>query len=290
MLGEKKSNIFDLIPREFYPKTLLVEDSEDVELQSFGKSLGYPLIAKPDIGERGHLIEVIQDEEQLLNYNGNVPVPFLLQEFVDYPIELGVFYVRKPSEEYGRVTSIVQKKFLSVIGDGISNVEDLLSKDERAQRQVDLAHDRLNGLLDKIPSRGEEVVVEHIGNHSRGTMFLDATKEADERMSTAFDKLAKQIDGFYYGRFDLKCNSFEELRELKEFSILELNGCGAEPAHIYQPGFSIIQAYRVVLDHFKMMAEVSDQNQKRGFPYLTLREGLKKLSILRKYNNRLKEA
>ena len=288
MIGEKKSQIFDLIPEKFYPKTFLAQNTTDYELKSFGRTLGYPLVAKPDIGERGNLVEVIRNEEQLLSYQKKVPVPFLLQEFVDYPIELGVFYIRKPLEEYGLVTSIVQKKFLSVMGDGTSDVQHLLSLDERAQRQVDITHHRLEDLLEKVPTKGEEVVVEPIGNHSRGTMFLDVTKEADKKLSMAFDKLAKQIDGFYYGRFDLKCNSIEELRELRNFSILELNGAGAEPAHIYHPGFSLIEAYRVVFRHYKLMAEISSQNKSRGFSYLTLKEGLRKLFILRNYNKRLK--
>lgn len=288
MIGEKKSEIFDLIPQKYYPKTRLILDYSEQEVLAEGEGIGFPLIAKPDIGERGNGVELIRSKEELEKYKSKMQVPFLLQEFVDYPIELGVFYIRKPSEKVGRVTSIVQKQFLSVTGDGESPIRDLLQSNTRAVLQVDFEHERLGHILARIPPVGKEVVVEQIGNHCRGTMFLDATFESDERLNFAIDKLAKQIDGFYYGRFDLKCKSFEDLRELKNFSIVELNGCGAEPAHIYQSGFSLFKAYKVVFNHFKWMAEVSLENKKLGIPYLTTRQGLKKLSDLRAYNKRLK--
>ncbi|MCP4460732.1 MAG: ATP-grasp domain-containing protein [Cytophagales bacterium] len=288
MIGEKKSEIFNLIPQEYYPKTILLDDYSPKELIETEMEIGFPLIAKPDIGERGNGVEVIGSEEELKNYGAKMQVPFIIQEFIDYPIELGVFYVRKPSEKVGRITSIVQKKFLTVTGDGQSTFKDLLKSEKRAMLQVDFDHERLAHLLEIVPSNGEEVVVEQIGNHCRGTMFLDVTHEADERLNRAFDKLAKQIDGFYYGRFDLKCKSFEDLKELNNFSIVELNGCGAEPAHIYQPGFSLLKAYKVVFNHFKLMAEVSRENRKLGITYVSTRAGVKKLLDIRAYNKRLK--
>jgi len=290
MIGEKKSEIFNLIPQEYYPKTILIDDHSADDLKQVGLSVGYPLVAKPDIGERGNGVEVIRTEEDLLKYRSDMPVPFLAQEFANYPVELGVFYVRKPSEAMGKVTSIVQKKLLSVTGDGESTVRELMKSQIRASLQVDFEHERLTHLLDKVPIVGEEIVVEEIGNHCRGTKFLDATCQADAHLNEAFDRLAKQIDGFYYGRFDLKCRSFDDLRELRHFKIVELNGCGAEPAHIYQPGFSLMKAYRVVWGHFKWMAEVSRENKKLGTPYLTTRQGLKKLADLRAYNKQLRSA
>ncbi len=290
MIGEKKSNIFNLIPKKYYPKTLLCENLPEKEVISAGDRFTYPLIAKPDIGERGNGVEMIRDVEELVRYNQLMKVPFLLQEYIDYPIELGIFYVRKPTEEFGKITSIVQKNFLSVVGDGTSTVKDLLIKHERARLQVDFTHDRLANLLARIPARDEEVIVEQIGNHCRGTMFLDATHEAEEHLNKAIDDLAKQIDGFYYGRFDLKCRSFEDLRQLRNFSIVELNGAGAEPAHIYQPGFSLPKAYGIVFNHFKLMAEVSRENKKLGTPYYTVKAGVEKLLDIRAYNKPLKNS
>ncbi len=287
MIGEKKSEIFKLIPQEYYPKTVLIGECDRTKLLQNALEIGYPLIVKPDIGERGRGVEVIHSEEELSKYSDHAKYDFLLQELVSYPLELGVFYVRFPSEEKGRITSIVSKEFLSVIGDGISSVKELLKTKERAELQLDVEHERWTHLLGRIPANGEEVIVEQIGNHCRGTMFLDATEEADKQLNNAIDQIAKRIEGFYYGRFDLKCQSFEDLRALKSFKIVELNGVGAEPAHIYQPGFSLFKAYGVVMRHYKWMARVARENKDLGVPYWSFRRGLKKLSDIRAYNRRV---
>ncbi|MEQ9006518.1 MAG: hypothetical protein RLP12_01445 [Ekhidna sp.] len=137
MFGEKKSDIFKLIPEEYLPKTRLVEKG-DIERASFlAEQIGFPLIAKPDIGERGVWVSKLEDQQQLKKYVASCPVNFLLQEVVDYPVELGVFFIKYPGKE-GRVTSIVRKDFLSVEGDGQSTVGELLKKSTRALMTADL--------------------------------------------------------------------------------------------------------------------------------------------------------
>ena len=285
MIGEKKSEIFKTIPSEFYPKTALIDVDETPKAEELGFS--FPCIAKPDIGERGHGVELMHSQKELDQYSNRMKVPFLLQEFVEYPVELGVFYIREPDSSKGLVTSIVQKDFLSVVGDGKLSVEELLDGNLRARLQVDKDHERVKFLLDQIPKKGEVVVIEHIGNHCRGTKFLDVTFEIDQRLTDAIDRLAHQIDGFYYGRFDLKCKSIEQLKELKDFTIVELNGAGAEPGHIYQPGFSLWEAYKIVFWHFKLMGKICRANHKRGVSYWSFRDGIKKLLDIRAYNRLL---
>ncbi len=286
MIGEKKSEIFKLIPQEYYPKTVLIGECDRSKLSHWAAEIGFPLIAKPDIGERGRGVEVVHSDQELLDYAIRANYDFLLQEMVTYPLELGVFYVRFPKEHSGRITSIVSKEFLSITGDGHSTIRELLKERERAELQIDWKNERWTKIIEWIPERDEKLVVEPIGNHCRGTKFLNATEEADDKMNAAIDDLAKKIDGFYYGRFDLKCQSFDDLRELKNFKIVELNGVGAEPAHIYQPGFSLFEAYAIVMDHYKWMARVARENKERGIPYWSFRRGLKKLSDIRVYNRR----
>ncbi|MFY0599926.1 MAG: ATP-grasp domain-containing protein [Cyclobacteriaceae bacterium] len=284
MLGESKSKIFKLIPEEYYPKTKLIPAGDLDAAQEFVKQLGYPVIAKPDIGERGKLVEKINDAEELLTYVSKCPVDFLIQEMVDYPVELGVFYVRNPNEVSGKVTSIVQKKFLSVTGDGNLTVRELLKGNPRARLQLDFNHARFAHLMGMVPESGEEVRVESIGNHCRGTTFLDANSEIDEGLNQAIDRLSKQIDGFYFGRYDLRCASFDDLRALKNFKILELNGAGAEPGHIYQPGFSLLKAYKVLFWHFAKLSEISATNRRKGVAHWGFKRGMKKLKAIKEYD------
>lgn len=287
MIGEEKSEIFKSIPEEYYPKTILIKDQTLENILAQAKKIGYPLIAKPNIGERGRGVEFIRDANQLNEYASKIKVDFLLQEYVDHSIELGVFYIRRPNESIGSITSIVVKEFLSIRGDGVSTLRMLIQNTTRGSLQVEMDHKRLQPVIDTIPKEGETIVVEPIGNHCRGTKFLNGNDQIDDELNLAFDKLAKKIPNFYYGRFDLKCKSFDDLKKLENFKIVELNGVGAEPAHIYQPGFSLRKAYQTVFWHFSEMAKIGRTNRKSGIRYWTLREGIRKLLDIRAYNRRL---
>lgn len=119
---------------------------------------------------------------------------------------------------------------------------------------------------------GEQVVLNRIGNHCLGTCFLDAGHLINDRLNSSFDRLSKQVPGFYFGRYDLVCNSETDLTEGRVM-VLELNGCGAEPAHIYHPGASFWKAVGVLIRHMRNLYEVSVQNHRRGVPYLSIQEG-----------------
>ncbi len=284
MMGEKKSDIYKLIPKKFIPQTQLFSKNEKQGAIHFANKIGFPIIAKPDIGERGTWVEKIKDQAALGNYIRDCPVPFLIQELITYPVELGVFYVRFPDEKKGKITSVVEKAFLSVTGDGKSTIKTLLGSNPRASLQVDMDHKRIAPLLTMVPSKNQLVEIESIGNHCRGTQFLNKNDKISPELERAFDKIADQIPNFYFGRFDLRCNSLEELAELKNFKILELNGAGAEPGHIYQPGYSLIQAYQDINWHLATLAKISHLNKRNGHRYWSLKEGMKKLKEVRKYN------
>ncbi|MEQ8470113.1 MAG: hypothetical protein RIC35_02965 [Marinoscillum sp.] len=284
MLGERKSEIFDLIPRKYSPRYALIKPGDITSAAKFAHEIGFPVIAKPDIGERGNLVEKIETPEALKTYLSHCPVPFLIQEFVSLPIELGVFFIKHPNEDVGKVTSMVQKDFLHVIGDGENSVKKLLQIQPRALFQLDFDHPRFHQVLGKIPKTGEKVIVEGIGNHCRGTTFLNAEAEIDDPLHAAFSDLASEIKGFHFGRFDLRCNSFDELRRLENFKILELNGAGAEPGHIYQPGFPLWKGYKSILWHLSQLAKVSWANHKLGVSYWSFRKGINKMRTIKAYN------
>ncbi|MFT4834783.1 MAG: hypothetical protein ACI83W_000195 [Marinoscillum sp.] len=286
MLGESKSEIFELIPKEYLPKYSLIQSTEFKQAKIFATQIGYPIIAKPDIGERGNLVEVIHSESDLKKYHEACPVSYLIQDFVDLPIELGLFYIKMPGEAKGKITSIVEKQFLSVVGDGIHTVEELLESSPRAQVQLDFNHQRFSQLMPMIPKNGEKVKVEGIGNHCRGTIFLDAGNNITNKLEGAFDKVSSKIDSFYFGRFDLRCASYEALEELRDFKILELNGAGAEPGHIYHPGASLLAGYRSVFYHLSKLAEISRLNHRYGVPYWSFTKGISKIKAIKEYNRK----
>jgi hypothetical protein len=277
LFGESKARILDRISNEFKPTTLFVPASTPIDsIVSWMETSGltYPIIAKPNVGERGWRVEKIEHKEALVSYLESSPVDFLIQEYVDEPLELGVFYYRMPGQERGVVSSVVQKEFLTIRGNGRDCVENLIRQNERAILQLPALTAKYGNIFHKIPAPGETLTLVSIGNHCRGTKFLDANHLITPALNRVFDQISLSIDGFYFGRYDLRCRSVADLYAGKHIRIMELNGAGAEPAHIYQPGFSLSEAYRVLFHHWRVLYDISRENHRRGVSYMTLREAV----------------
>ncbi len=284
MFGESKFDVLEKVPAGVKPVTILVKNQSTVSAilqQMKSAGLNFPVIAKPDLGERGWMVKRIDSESTLAAYLSQIKIDFLIQELVDLPLEFGVFYVRYPNESSGRVTSIVGKEMLSVTGDGQKTLQTLILEKERAKLQWEVLQNVYRDQLTDIPAAGEKKELISIGNHCLGTKFLNRNDLITPELSKAFDAISKQVAGFYFGRFDLRTASFEDLSK-GNVKILELNGCGAEPAHIYQPGFSFFEAVRTMFRHWNDIYRISVDNHKRGVPYISFREAR---SIFRKFKS-----
>ena len=231
--------------------------------------LDFPIIAKPDRGERGWLVQKINSVEDLNKYSKELNVPFLIQSYIDYPIELSIFYYRHPKWKRGIITSVTLKELLTVTGDGKNDLASLIKRHQRAFLQYKRLRENSNIDFNKILSPGEEALIVPYGNHVLGAKFLDYHHIIDEALLNSIDNISQKIDGFYFGRFDLRCTSIEDLKQGKNVAILELNGAGAEPAHIYDPNFSFIKAQIVLAKHYKMMYDASAENKRNGITYMT---------------------
>lgn len=277
LIGESKNDINEITPSDYLPVTVYCErtvPTEEMLRRIAEAGLVYPIIAKPNIGGRGTMVRKIKDEAALLDYiNQCRPfMDFLFQEFIAYPLEAAVYYIRKPSEPKGQIFSLCLKKFLSVTGDGKLTLRQLIEAYPRAilvkERMFKLHAER----LDTILPMGEELLLEPIGNHVRGTTFLNGEAEIDEQLASTFDHITGQIKGVYFCRYDLKCTSMADLKAGRNIKIVEINGAGAEPAHIYDPNYTLWKAWVTLIRLFRLMYEVSRENHALGAPYMTFQE------------------
>ena len=266
--GESKMEILRQIPKQYLPKTIFIEQQTDLKTivdKLIQEDLVYPIICKPDVGERGTQVEKLYSNYDLVKYLSEVQEDFIIQEFITYDIELGVLYYRYPDSLTGKVSSVTRKEFLSVLGDGKSSVEQLMQQNTRARFQIDSMRKRLGDMgMDEVIKTGEKRILEPIGNHCRGTKFLDNNFLLNSSLDEVFDKIALTIDGFHYGRFDIKVKSIEDLLEGKNIRIMELNGVSSEPGHIYDPKNTLWAAYRDLARHWKIIADISIQQQRKG--------------------------
>jgi hypothetical protein len=290
--GESKQEMYQQLPADTYPTTVMVEPGEDFD-NIVGKikkaGISFPFAVKPDIGMMGFLFRQIESPESLMIYHTKMPVTYLVQTLVEFPIEVSVFYYRMPSEKTGTISGLIRKEYLQVTGDGKSTIQQLIEKHPTARfRREELFTKHRKRLPEVLPA-AEVFVLSQALNLSRGGKLVSLEHEKDDRLLALFDGLSHYTGAFYYGRYDIKCNSIEELREGKNYSILEYNGSGAEPHHVYGNGYSLYEAYRILLFHWKMLYRISKYNSHRGITYWPFKKGYRFLFQAKKHFRVLKK-
>jgi hypothetical protein len=284
---ESKKEIYDLIPAVYYPPTLFFKagtGSEKIIAVINEKRLQFPLIGKPDIGMQGKSVKKLTDRAMLLEYAFQSKVDFLVQEFVPYKNEVGIFYYRYPGEAKGHISGIVEKEFLAITGDGVSGMESILQKEKRYILQLPVLRKTYGSELKNVLKYGEEFLLVPYGNHVRGAKFIDASHLIDEEITRTIDHICRQVEGFYFGRLDIRYNLWKELKEGKNFSIIELNGAGSEPTHMYDPKHSIFFAWKEIIRHLNILLRISRINHRLlKKPYMNISAGLEMLKANKRY-------
>ena len=273
--GEGKKEMYELLPQATYPATIYVEPSqsfEEVKQQVANKGLTYPICVKPQVGLKGLLFRKVDNEEKLKYYHERVPVDYIIQDLVEAPLEVSVFYYRYPNKEKGVISGFIQKEMMHVFGDGHQTLWQLIVGHSRAKHRLEEMRIKHEGMLEKILPAGEKYILTHAANLNRGASFTNLQEQIDEKLLSIFDPISHQCS-WYYGRYDIKCNSIEELKEGK-FIILEFNGAGAEPNHTYNAGFSWAKALSVFAHHWNVLYQIGKYNNRfKGIRYWGNREG-----------------
>lgn len=284
VIGESKRDIYARLGGDqnpAIPATLSLPVSEPLSqrlarAQAFiaARGLGWPVVLKPDTGQRGAGVAIVRSEAEIERYRAATPQDTLLQEHLG-GVEYGLFYVRRPSEPSGRLFSVTEKRPLDVVGDGVSTLEHLILADDRAVCMAAVHLKKHADRLEQVPARGEVVRLVEIGTHSRGSVFLDGSEVVTPALTEAVDRLCKGFEGgFYFGRFDVRAESVHALREGR-FRIIELNGATSEAVHIYDPKNPITTAWRVLCEQWTLCFEIAAEAAARGAPVSTPRALLK---------------
>lgn len=288
---ESKKEIYDLIPQEYYPKTIIVTPDESLEtiLQKLtSENINFPLIAKPDIGLRGTAVKKIHTTEELITYHKKAKFNILFQELIPYENEIGLFYVKLPNQS-GKITGIVSKEFMIITGNGKNTIRELLNQDIRYVFQIKALEKEYNDKLNTVLKDRETINLVPYGNHCRGTKFVDASHEITPRMVESFNRICNQIDGFHFGRMDIMYNSYEDLAKGKNFQIVEINGAISEPTHMYDPKHTLLFGWKELTRHFHYMYLISKHNHKNGAKYLTFKQGIQEFKNHHKHYDRILE-
>lgn len=226
-------------------------------------SLGFPIVIKPDVGQRGADVVIAKSETELCECLKRNLSALILQAYVSGP-EFGVFYVRFPDETRGRIFSITEKVLPHVSGDSQSTLETLILRDDRAVCLAQRYSNNLRARLSEVIPRGESVMLAEIGSHCRGAIFLDGRELCTPELEAVIEKLIQPFEGFYFGRFDLRAASREDFKQGRHLKVIELNGVTSEATHIYDPQHSLFEGWRVLCSQWRLAFEIGAQNRLRG--------------------------
>ena len=263
-----KAEVLKHFPKQYIPKTIFIPKNTSINtifLSIAEHKIGYPCVIKPDKMERGVGVSKIESPDHIKRYFLDTPSQdLLLQEFITYPEELGVLFYKTPDGVEKKITSVTHKAFVHVVGDGVSDIEALIKNLDLPQKRKQSFIEKNNHQLSAIPQPNEKIVIEPIGNHNRGTAFLNKNSIIDKTLTDLFDELSAFLPNFYFGRFDLKIKDLKNINH-NTIKILEVNGVNAEPGHIYDPKFNLFKAYKVIFNQTNVIFRISQQNRKRGF-------------------------
>ena len=230
------------------------------------RELVFPVAAKAASGIMGFMFRKIGSIEELKKYHGHMTANYIVQEYVTYPIEVSVFYYRYPNQQRGTITGFIRKELPEVVGDGASKLWDLIKAHPRVQFKLDEMKNKHAAHLDEVVDEGQRYPLSQAFNLSRGARLVSLEDQKDEKLLELFDMLSHHSGKLYFGRYDIRCNSVVELKEKKNFTILEFNGCGGEPHHVYGNNYSLLQACKIILHHWKVLYEISKYNHHHGYP------------------------
>jgi membrane protein DedA with SNARE-associated domain len=270
VIGESKADILSRLPQAWVlPWRVIEPGPAEARLAQFRgavEALGgrFPVVLKPDVGERGAGVRWVRSEADAAAYLAGEPRRVLLQVAHAGPFEAGVFYVRHPGEPRGRIFSLTDKRFPWIVGDGRSTLAALVLAHPRFRLQAHVFLARHAAQRDRVPAAGERVRLAEAGNHAQGTEFRDGRALVTPALEARVDAIARQIDGFYFGRFDVRYRDRDAFMAGDDFSIVELNGVTSEATHIYDPAGSIWQAWRTLAEQWSIAFAIGAANRARG--------------------------
>lgn len=246
---------------------------------------GFPVILKPDAGQRGFAVKVARGEDDVRAYFGQVRSPVIVQRYHAGPRECGIVWVRGGAGgRVGRIFSITRKEFPVVVGDGRRTLEELILRHPRFHCQAAVFFERMAAERSRVLGEGERVRLAQSGNHCQGTKFTDGA-------DLITPDLERVIDGFAAGfaspldmcRFDMRYETDEGLRRGEGLAVVELNGTTGESTNIYDPGKSIAWAYGVLAEQWRLLYELGAARRKAGVKPMGL------LAVVREARRQVRE-
>jgi len=272
VVGERKSRT--LLPLQqqcpdVLPETHLITPGAAggaTQVERLAERHGWPVILKPDIGQRGRGVALIHNSAQAHAYLESATtsdMPVLAQAYVD-GIEYGVFVRRIPQTREFEISSLTHKALPRLRGDGQHTLAELIRQHPRARLIAELLYQRHASRLGEVIPAGQDVQLVELGAHCRGSEFRDGGALLTPALRARMQQIAEHIPGFDFGRIDLRCPSAQALSAGTGLQLLEVNGVTSEPAHLYHPGTPLLTGLMGFCEHWTRAFALGHENLRAG--------------------------
>jgi hypothetical protein len=269
-----KFEIQQLFPAANFPATTLVDTGEPLSenlsrVATLQRRLSHqwPLILKPDNGRIGRGVVRVRDDAELHKVLKAVEGRYLVQEYCNLPFEAGVFFYRLAGK--AQLFSVTLKEFPRVVGDGVLSIRDLLAADERLHRFIGVLSHQLDE--SRIPTQSEVVLLSYVGNHAQGAVFRTGEVGDQSSVLNRTVEILGDLPGFNYGRLDVRAATPESFWA-GDFIALEVNGVDSLATNIFDPSWSLLDAYRQLFRQYDLLLAVADEQRGHAMELLPWRE------------------
>ncbi len=240
---------------------LSLEDSVDdrvKEATAFAVCHGLPVVFKPEVAEDGAGLRFVRTMEQLEQLVRGAAEDFLLQKYIS-GFEFEVVWRRNPGKDDGRIMALVQKRDVTVRGDGEQTLEELIWLDEVAVSRGELFIQCHARDLNRVIPAGQKVTLNLTGSYGHGARCLHRGDLITVELDTAMTAFAKRFPGLHFARFDLRAVSVDELKAGR-FIVTEVGGCCHVSSLLRDESLRFSRSYGAIWGQLKACLEAGDYN------------------------------
>ena len=240
---------------------LSLEDTKDgrvKEATAFAACHGFPVVFKPEVAEDGAGLRFLHTQEQLERLVRGATEDFLLQKFIS-GFEFEVVWRRNAGQDDGHIMAIVQKRDVTVRGDGEQTLEELIWLDEVAVSRGELFIQCHARDLNRVIPAGQKVTLNLTGSYGHGARCLHRHDLITVELTTAMTAFAKRFPGLHFARFDLRAVSVEDLKAGR-FTVTEVGGCCHVSSLLRDESLRFSRSYAVVWSQIKACLEAGAYN------------------------------
>lgn len=269
MVGASKVHLNTKVYPDFRPKDIVFEVGTTVsEMQELvtERKIFFPVFIKPIRGERAAGVQFLPNKSALSKVVLDSNRSYLIEEAIMTTSEFCINVVRDLATQMFLVFSITERVIPTVIGDGETTIKALvLLLDMPVLQKQKIVSALEIEFLDTVLARNISQTVVRTASISYGTNYVNQrlTLAQKKLLEQQMNKVLSHATGFNIGRFDIKANNLDELLA-GEFKVIELNGIGGMPTHVYETHLSLNQKQAILNEYFDLLQNFSRQQMALG--------------------------